>query len=377
MNDMHTIVHKMTRLGAKGSFVIVASACIFALGAVTIVHAQGPPSLSSSGGSHAGSLEDSNNSGTYFANTAYSSPATPTIGSDYYDTVNAAVDNGSNPSGITDFAHGNQNTTFGSSCGGCTSNTTFYSNGNGTYNTITTYTSSSGSSGSSSNSSNAASGASGSIPGGSSVSSTGPIPGTTYAAGVGTIPQSCTSGGKGSASVCTQAPVTSSPIANCTSGGKGSASVCSPSSCQLNNGQVLANGQSIILFDAPSGSCSATAHVCSNGTLTGSAGYQACSATAAAVQPDAPTSPITIKAMPAIVRYGGSSLISWDGGTAQSCSVSGPFFSAGGVSGSQLATAIPEERTYTLTCTFGGRNTAPVEKSTSISVKIVPLWREF
>jgi hypothetical protein len=342
---------------------------------ILIVHAQGPPSLSSSGGSHAGSLEDSNNSGTYFANTAYSNNSggsltqynaydgsTGSYYTVYGNTLNTSV---------TSLSSGNIAGYVGTNCALCNAVTTSYSNGNGTYNTVTTYTPS-GNSGGSSSSNNNSSGAV-SNPGGATNSSTG----TTYAAGVGTIPQSCTSGGKGSASVCTQAPVTSSPIANCTSGGKGSASVCSPSSCQLNNGQVLANGQSIILFDAPSGSCSATAHVCSNGTLTGSAGYQACSATAAAVQPDAPTSPITIKAMPAIVRYGGSSLISWDGGTAQSCSVSGPFFSAGGVSGSQLATAIPEERTYTLTCTFGGRNTAPVEKSTSISVKIVPLWREF
>jgi hypothetical protein len=147
-------------------------------------------------------------------------------------------------------------------------------------------------------------------------------------------------------------------------------------------------GQSVTLFDNYAGQCTTSVHTCNarirkdgttdnkSTTLSGGTGYFTCDANAVAAQAGA-ISPITIKAQPAIVRYDGSSMISWNGGNAQSCSVAGPYFAASGVSGNQLATSIQAERTYTLSCVFGGLNTTPIVQTTSVTVKIVPLWREF
>ena len=89
---------------------------------------------------------------------------------------------------------------------------------------------------------------------------------------------------------------------------------------------------------------------------------------------NAPSTPpaVQITATPSIVRLGGESRVSWDGGSADECSVSGPSLSAATVVGSQVVTNIQEQSTYTLTCS---RGTAVAQDTTRID--IVPLWREF
>lgn len=108
--------------------------------------------------------------------------------------------------------------------------------------------------------------------------------------------------------------------------------------------------------------------VCPAGTTFN--GSRCAAASCSAVAGSAPT--IAISAAPSIVRYLGSARISWDGGNADSCSVSGTGLSATGVTGGEIVTDIAEDRTYTLTC-----NSGSYSSTANTTVRIVPVWREF
>lgn len=82
----------------------------------------------------------------------------------------------------------------------------------------------------------------------------------------------------------------------------------------------------------------------------------------------APT--LSITAAPSFVRPGNSTTISWNGGTASSCSVIGPGLVATGVTGSQ-SVAVTNQSTYNLTCTKLGNS-----YQSSVIVKLLPTYTE-
>ena len=85
----------------------------------------------------------------------------------------------------------------------------------------------------------------------------------------------------------------------------------------------------------------------------------------------APT--VSISAVPAIVRSGESTTLSWNGGTADTCTISGTDgFASHAITGSSVISNVTEERTYTITCSSG---TASATAKTT--VRIVPVWNEF
>jgi hypothetical protein len=81
---------------------------------------------------------------------------------------------------------------------------------------------------------------------------------------------------------------------------------------------------------------------------------------------------VDITAAPSIVRLGGSSRITWNGGLADKCSVVGPNFTASTIRGSQVVSNLQEQSTYTLNCSKG---TASAQDTARVD--ILPLWREY
>lgn len=80
---------------------------------------------------------------------------------------------------------------------------------------------------------------------------------------------------------------------------------------------------------------------------------------------------LSISASPTRVRQGNASTITWSASEVDSCSVSGPSFSASGLSGSQSSGAIQNESTYTLTCSTEGG-----DESASVTVTLAPSFEE-
>lgn len=80
---------------------------------------------------------------------------------------------------------------------------------------------------------------------------------------------------------------------------------------------------------------------------------------------------LSISASPTRVRQGNASTITWSASEVDSCSVSGPSFSASGLSGSQSSGAIQNQSTYTLTCSTQGGN-----ESASVTVTLAPSFIE-
>ncbi|MDP6528000.1 MAG: hypothetical protein QF858_03975 [Candidatus Pacebacteria bacterium] len=81
---------------------------------------------------------------------------------------------------------------------------------------------------------------------------------------------------------------------------------------------------------------------------------------------------LSISANPDILQPGSTSQITWSGQNVDSCSVTGPNFSASGLSGSQQTAPINEESLYTLVCTNQGGS-----KNQSVTVRIAPSFEEF
>ena len=82
---------------------------------------------------------------------------------------------------------------------------------------------------------------------------------------------------------------------------------------------------------------------------------------------------MNISANPALVRSGGTSVISWSASNVNSCTVTGTGISASGLSGSATTPAITAETTYTLTCQVTGLGAV----SRPVTVKLVPKFEEF
>ncbi len=99
--------------------------------------------------------------------------------------------------------------------------------------------------------------------------------------------------------------------------------------------------------------------VCSNGG-TGSV-------TVYVVHPE-----LTIAANPTRVRSGSASTITWSSTNTNSCTVTGPNFSASGTSGSQSTGPLTVQSTYTLTCQTDGGSVAE-----SVTVTLIPRFEEF
>ena len=83
---------------------------------------------------------------------------------------------------------------------------------------------------------------------------------------------------------------------------------------------------------------------------------------------------VWIDAVPRLVRTGGSSTLEWGSTDAESCIVtlsSETVFT--GTSGQQLIENITEQRTYVLQCTMQAGNIL----TSSVTISIIPVWREF
>jgi hypothetical protein len=117
------------------------------------------------------------------------------------------------------------------------------------------------------------------------------------------------------------------------------------------------------------GTCEEVERLCVNGTFSGDANtFSQCEVG------DAPEiSGIWIKAQPPVVRYDGSSTISWDGGNAEACTVKGWSLESSektNTSGTEI-TDFQGESIYTLTCTLG-----PNTKVETTTVKVLPRTQE-
>jgi hypothetical protein len=142
------------------------------------------------------------------------------------------------------------------------------------------------------------------------------------------------------------------------------------SSCTV-NGTSVSNGNMYTFYRERSvpynETCEEVERLCVNGTFSGDANtFSRCT-----VIPGRIITDIWIKATPPIVRYDGSSTISWDGGNAEACTVTGYGISADTTSGSELVEHIQGQSIYTLNCTLDADS-----KSASTTVKILPLMQE-
>ena len=141
---------------------------------------------------------------------------------------------------------------------------------------------------------------------------------------------------------------------NGTMSGSGNYTSCvvnQPASCYLNGVTIPSGGQQTFYFanSVPMGStCQAELRSCNNGALTGSAIYESCQ-----------TSPVSIAALPAYVRYGKTSTLSWQSSGAVSCLVSAAGYGLWtGTNASAQTDARTGDMTYTLTCQMSDGSTA-------------------
>lgn len=108
--------------------------------------------------------------------------------------------------------------------------------------------------------------------------------------------------------------------------------------------------------------------MCTNGSLSGDGAY----VYASCVVNDAPAmTGIYINADPKLIRYNGTSTISWNGGNAENCSVTGPNLSASGVNGTSVISGLTSDATYVLMCTLG-----PSTHTATTTVKVLPHIQE-
>ncbi|PIT91314.1 hypothetical protein COU17_00785 [Candidatus Kaiserbacteria bacterium CG10_big_fil_rev_8_21_14_0_10_49_17] len=117
---------------------------------------------------------------------------------------------------------------------------------------------------------------------------------------------------------------------------------------------------------ATSGSVNLTPNTSTTYTVQCSNGGQA-SESVTVLNPD-----LSITATPVQVRFGDTSTIVWEATEVNSCSVTGPNFSASGTSGSQGTGSVTQESTYTLSCSTDGGTV-----SESVTIRLIPAFEEF
>ncbi|HET8580846.1 MAG TPA: hypothetical protein VFL98_00005, partial [Candidatus Paceibacterota bacterium] len=268
-------------------------------------------------------------------------------------------------------------------CSGCTSQTFSYSNGNGTYSTITTF-SQSNISGSGNHGGTPPGGGVGTPvnngPGGPSGCPAGKswcttsCPAGYILSGNACVPPppSCPSGYTLSNGACVPSNGGGTMPPSCPSGDTYTNGVCQPpvSGCPsgytLYNNQCYANSQCTTTSSGKGGSSTS----CSGSPIPMQ--YQPIMSAQPSQQGPFVPPIISIIAVPAIVHNGGTSLLTWDGGTSDSCTVTGPDFSRNGISASGVPIDdITEQRLYTLTCYKGGNS-----YTAKATVNILPIWQE-
>lgn len=150
-----------------------------------------------------------------------------------------------------------------------------------------------------------------------------------------------------------------------------------PQDCTL-DGVTVTNGSSRNFYNtstvpfgescdtgSSSGVPYAQSRTCNNGVLSGSASYNkaTCITGAAPVQTD-----ITLTPNTTLVRSGSSVLLTWDGGNATSCTLTGTNgFSSTAITGTNVSSgAITSRSTFKLVCTLAPN--PPKEKTVSVSL---------
>jgi hypothetical protein len=156
-------------------------------------------------------------------------------------------------------------------------------------------------------------------------------------------------------------------------GGAGSDSlrVGNPAQACTLDGVSVANGSSRTFQkfqQVPAGKeCEGQLRMCTDGVLSGDSAYMY----AKCEEEYAPLSDISLRADPALVRYGGESTITWDGGNADACTISNDLLGEISPSGSQILTNVFSETKVVLTCTLGTET-----KVASTTIKVVARYQE-
>lgn len=147
--------------------------------------------------------------------------------------------------------------------------------------------------------------------------------------------------------------------------------VTNPAEGCVVGGSTVQSGGSATFYSTSSVSnlslCTSQLRSCDNGVLSGSSLYTHASCSVGS----ASFGDLTLNAYPTIVRYGEDSEITWDGGGATSCTISGDPFGTISTSGVAVLQNITGERTVELTCTLG-----TITKSKSVVIKVLPSPRE-
>lgn len=139
-------------------------------------------------------------------------------------------------------------------------------------------------------------------------------------------------------------------------------------SCTL-DGVTVPSGQSALFYEtdivASAGMCStiSQSRTCTNGVLSGNTIYD--ESTCGVLPPAAVLSGITIVALPKYIRYGEDASITWNGGNADSCSVTGYGLNSSIKNGSQVVVSPSGQATYVISCVLG---TQTMTSSTTINI---------
>jgi hypothetical protein len=298
--------------------------------------------------------------------------------SHFSDSLFSTVSGGNTIESVTVFSGGNSSWhvsgedtsgSFAAMVGG----TAHYSNGDGTYNTITVDMPQTDSNNDTGNTDDGGSYSQGSY------ASVGCPTGYTYNNNQCYPNSSCTQTTSGSGKG-------SNTITNCTTPSSNSGTqivpagtqvVPSTSSCVYHT-ETIPHGQSrdYIFYNESSvlygQSCSSYTLTlsCTDGEITPNnydTLYRSC-----AVEAAPPVGNISIRAIPPLVRYGESSTIVWDGANAEACTVTGyGLTNRSGITGNERVQNITGESIYVLTCTLG-----PNSRSESARLRILPQLQE-
>jgi hypothetical protein len=337
---------------------------IFMLFSVTLVYAESDGD-SDSGDSDSDS--DSNNDTHVFWN-------------DWGSGFNQRFGDGGDFTDFNLLSGGNISARLGENCNGCVANVQSYNNGDGTWNTITTYTLPDGTNNNNNNNNN-----------------------NSTPSCVSNYQSACTS----SANICGDytngtvlcnglCSVTTAPALSSTYGQSciSAINICGDiayGSKQCDGSCSVGTPPAVPAGGCPGGSCAQqTGMSCKSATNScGDSAWGVFLCDGVTCSADVPPVPANgcgtsvpptnypdvtdfwIKADPQIVRYGENATISWDGGNAGACTVTGYDLSAHGVTGSEEVTNMTGEALYTLTCTLGSKSA-----SATATVKVLPRVQE-